>query len=129
MSRALFKYLSLPSLQSHLTQPFFGSLIGRRLQCPSMLNFFSRFNMSNYIEQAVCKTSELQVNELVTPNLINSWLFHFNGFLFYRKKLVPFGNEKILLIRESNDKFAAIGSACSHYGAPLINGISNLIFL
>lgn len=35
---------------------------------------------------------------------------------------MAFGGIKIIVIRESEDKFAAIGNTCSHYGAPLING-------
>lgn len=36
--------------------------------------------------------------------------------------MVPFGDGKIIVVRESEDTFAAVGSTCSHYGAPLING-------
>lgn len=53
------------------------------------------------IDEIVCTVDELKINE---------------------KKLVPFGSLKIIVIRESEEKFVAIGSACSHYGAPLING-------
>jgi nitrite reductase/ring-hydroxylating ferredoxin subunit len=57
--------------------------------------------MSEFIEQTVCKTSDLQNNE---------------------KKVYELGNAKILLIKQ-NDKFNALGTKCSHYGAPLINGV------
>ncbi|CAG2118728.1 unnamed protein product, partial [Medioppia subpectinata] len=53
-------------------------------------------------EQKVCKTSDLQNNE---------------------KKVVDLGEEgKVLLIKQDN-QFRAIGPKCSHYGAPLANGV------
>lgn len=58
--------------------------------------------MADLVEEPVCKVDELQINE---------------------KKLVPFGGGKIIVVRESEDQFAAVGSVCSHYGAPLINGV------
>nr|XP_023017973.1 apoptosis-inducing factor 3-like [Leptinotarsa decemlineata] len=54
----------------------------------------------NYIEETVCQVSELQENELKTFQL---------------------GDGEVLLVKQ-NGKISALGSKCTHYGAPLANG-------
>ena len=40
-----------------------------------------------------------------------------------------FDGEEIIVIRHCENKFAAIGSSCSHYGAPLIKGTLWIIII
>ena len=52
------------------------------------------------IEEVVCKVGDLRNGEL---------------------KEIEFGGKKVLLAKE-NDQFFAVGSKCTHYGAPLAKG-------
>ncbi|XP_054167005.1 apoptosis-inducing factor 3-like [Oppia nitens] len=59
--------------------------------------------MGDIVEQIVCKTSDLQNNEKRVFDLAED-------------------GGKVLVIKQ-DDKFMAIGHKCSHYGAPLVNGV------
>ena len=43
-------------------------------------------------------------------------------------KEVPVGNDKVLLIKDKNNTFYAVGNKCSHYGAPLVKGVRSALF-
>nr|XP_027194838.1 apoptosis-inducing factor 3-like [Dermatophagoides pteronyssinus] len=58
--------------------------------------------MSDIIEQSVCKIDELQIKE---------------------RKVVRIENVGIVLYRKTETEIIAFGNKCSHYGAPLINGV------
>ncbi|XP_073948472.1 apoptosis-inducing factor 3 isoform X1 [Choristoneura fumiferana] len=56
---------------------------------------------SNYVEAVVCKTDELKDNEM---------------------KVFDIGDEgKVLVVRQKGE-FSALGTKCTHYGAPLVSG-------
>ncbi|XP_011497542.1 PREDICTED: apoptosis-inducing factor 3 [Ceratosolen solmsi marchali] len=61
-----------------------------------------KLESTNYIEDMVCKESDIQENEM---------------------KQLPLGSDgdKILLIKQQG-KLYAIGNKCTHYGAPLVTG-------
>ena len=52
--------------------------------------------------------------------------FHlFNLFFVNRRKVVRIENVGIVLYRKTETEIIAFGNKCSHYGAPLINGMSD----
>lgn len=77
-----------------------------------------------FVEADVCSADELQINEFVPVKCLLLFVINFVCFLFLaRKRLVEVGETKVLLIKTAEDQFAALGNVCSHYGAPLINGL------
>lgn len=54
----------------------------------------------DYVENAVCQESEIKENELQTFDL---------------------GDSKVLIVKQ-NGKISALGTKCTHYGAPLVTG-------
>lgn len=48
--------------------------------------------------------------------------FSFWNFVIFRMKVFDLGEEKSVLVVKQDGKISAIGTKCSHYGAPLITG-------
>jgi len=78
-----------------------------------------------YIEAAVAETSELengQSVQIISAKTMQKCLIS-NIFYFIRmKEVVVHENLKVLLVKDMNGEVTAIGTKCSHYGAPLIKG-------
>lgn len=56
---------------------------------------------SNYVEAVVCKADELKDNEM---------------------KVFDIGEEGKVLVVKQKGEFSALGTKCTHYGAPLVSG-------
>ena len=56
---------------------------------------------SQYVESVVCKVNDLKENEM---------------------KVFEIGEEGKVLVVKQNGEFNAVGTKCTHYGAPLVSG-------
>lgn len=65
---------------------------------------------------------------LSVPAEFWGWMFYFSVCCLLRMKEVTVGDQKVLLVR-TRGQYSAVGSQCSHYGAPLIKGNLGNIFL